>query len=87
MPVSWKVTLVQYAGLQRKHHAKTEVWMMDYVDTQRAHAGPDVRQAQAWLPGHGLLGGRSCCPRNLSRTTMCIEYDQAALDDLDRDDF
>ncbi len=33
MPVSWKGTLVQYAGrLHRKHHAKTEVRMMDYVD-------------------------------------------------------
>ena len=33
MPVSWKGTLVQYSGrLHRKHHAKTEVRMMDYVD-------------------------------------------------------
>ena len=33
MPVSWKGTLVQYAGrLHRKHHAKTEVRVMDYVD-------------------------------------------------------
>lgn len=31
MPVSWKGTLVQYSGrLHRKHHAKTEVRMMDY---------------------------------------------------------
>ncbi len=33
MPVSWKGTLVQYAGrLHRRHHAKTEVRMIDYVD-------------------------------------------------------
>jgi superfamily II DNA or RNA helicase len=33
MPVSWKGTLVQYAGrLHRKYHAKTEVRVMDYVD-------------------------------------------------------
>ena len=34
MPVSWKGTLVQYAGrLHRKYHAKTEVRVMDYVDS------------------------------------------------------
>ena len=33
MPVSWKGTLVQYAGrLHRKHHTKTEVRNVDYVD-------------------------------------------------------
>jgi superfamily II DNA or RNA helicase len=33
LPVSWRGTLVQYAGrLHRKHHAKTEVRAMDYVD-------------------------------------------------------
>jgi len=33
MPVSWKGTLVQYSGrLHRKHHGKTEVRVMDYVD-------------------------------------------------------
>jgi superfamily II DNA or RNA helicase len=33
MPVSWRGTLVQYAGrLHRRHHAKTEVRIVDYVD-------------------------------------------------------
>ena len=33
MPVSWKGTLVQYVGrLHRRHHAKQEVRVMDYVD-------------------------------------------------------
>jgi len=33
MPVSWKGTLVQYAGrLQRLHPGKTEVRIYDYVD-------------------------------------------------------
>jgi len=33
MPVSWKGTLVQYVGrLHRRHHAKKEVRVMDYVD-------------------------------------------------------
>ena len=33
MPVSWRGTLVQYAGrLHRKHHGKTEVRILDYVD-------------------------------------------------------
>lgn len=33
MPVSWNGTLVQYAGhLHRKHHTKTEVRIVDYVD-------------------------------------------------------
>ena len=34
LPVSWKGTLVQYAGrLHRTHHAKTEVRVVDYVDS------------------------------------------------------
>ncbi len=34
MPVSWKGTLAQYAGrLHRLHHAKTEVRIYDYVDS------------------------------------------------------
>lgn len=34
MPVSWKGTLAQYAGrLHRIHHAKTEVRIYDYVDS------------------------------------------------------
>ena len=33
MPVSWRGTLVQYAGrLHRLHHAKAEVLVHDYVD-------------------------------------------------------
>ncbi len=35
LPVSWKGTLVQYAGrLHRAHHAKSEVRIYDYVDTK-----------------------------------------------------
>ena len=35
MPVSWKGTLVQYAGrLHRQHHSKSEVRILDYVDSQ-----------------------------------------------------
>jgi superfamily II DNA or RNA helicase len=35
MPVSWKGTLVQYAGrLHRLHPSKTEVRIYDYVDRQ-----------------------------------------------------
>jgi superfamily II DNA or RNA helicase len=34
MPVSWKGTLTQYVGrLHRLHHAKTEVRIYDYVDS------------------------------------------------------
>jgi superfamily II DNA or RNA helicase len=35
MPVSWKGTLVQYAGrLHRVHHDKTDVRIYDYVDRE-----------------------------------------------------
>jgi superfamily II DNA or RNA helicase len=35
MPISWKGTLVQYAGrLHRQHHVKSEVRIMDYRDGQ-----------------------------------------------------
>ncbi len=34
MPVSWKGTLTQYVGrLHRLHHAKSEVRIYDYVDS------------------------------------------------------
>ena len=33
MPISWKGTLIQYSGrLHRRHPAKTEVRIYDYVD-------------------------------------------------------
>jgi hypothetical protein len=35
MPISWKGTLIQYSGrLHRRHPAKTEVRVYDYVDRE-----------------------------------------------------
>jgi superfamily II DNA or RNA helicase len=37
MPISWKGTLAQYVGrLHREHHAKREVIVYDYVDSEVA---------------------------------------------------
>ncbi len=54
MPVSWKGTLVQYAGrLHRTHHGKTEVRMVDYVDR---HVPMLVRMFERRKRGYAAMG-------------------------------
>jgi superfamily II DNA or RNA helicase len=55
MPVSWKGTLQQYAGrLHREHASKTDVRIIDFVDT--GHPALlrmwDKRQRGSWCCGH-----------------------------------
>lgn len=54
MPISWRGTLAQYAGrLHRRHHAKRDVLVYDYVD----HAVPMlVRMSKKRLHGYRSLG-------------------------------
>ena len=87
MPVSWKGTLVQYSGrLHRKHHAKTEVRMMDYVDRNVPML---ARMFEKRMRGYRAMGysvGDHAEPEH-AENDYVIEYDEAALQDLDRDDF
>ncbi len=54
MPVSWKGTLVQYAGrLHRTHHGKTEVRMVDYVDR---HVPMLARMFERRKRGYAAMG-------------------------------
>jgi superfamily II DNA or RNA helicase len=55
MPISWKGTLVQYAGrLLRLHPGKTWVRIYDYIDRDVPHARQDVRETPTWLSCHRL---------------------------------
>ena len=54
LPVSWRGTLVQYAGrLHRRHAAKTEVRVYDYVDRSVAVLG---RMFERRLRGYRAIG-------------------------------
>jgi superfamily II DNA or RNA helicase len=54
MPVSWKGTLTQYVGrLHRLHHAKTEVRIYDYVDSNVPML---ARMSEKRKAGYKILG-------------------------------
>jgi superfamily II DNA or RNA helicase len=87
MPVSWKGTLVQYAGrLHRKHHGKVEVRMMDYVD----HNVPMLaRMFEKRMRGYRAMGysvGDHAAPEYFEDDYI-LEYDQEALRELEGEDF
>ena len=87
LPVSWKGTLVQYAGrLHRKHHAKTEVRMMDYVDRNVPML---ARMFEKRMRGYRAMGYSvgDYAPPDQVEDDYTIEYDQEALRQLDSEDF
>ena len=87
MPVSWKGTLVQYSGrLHRKHHAKTEVRMMDYVDR---YVPMLARMFEKRMRGYRAMGysvGDHAEPEHVE-DDYTVEYDQAVLHDLEDENF
>jgi superfamily II DNA or RNA helicase len=88
MPVSWKGTLIQYAGrLHRLHQAKQEVRIFDYVDREVPALW---RMFQKRLRGYRGLGyARGEAPLGLGEPgdDLVIEYDEAVLRSLrERDD-
>jgi hypothetical protein len=89
LPVSWKGTLIQYAGrLHRLHPAKQEVRIFDYVD----RAVPMLwRMFQKRLRGYRGLGyARGEAPLGLREPVddVVVEYDEEALRSLgEQDDF
>ncbi len=84
MPVSWKGTLVQYAGrLHRRHHAKQDVRVFDYVDQ---HVPMLLRMFDRRMRGYRAMGyvlGDSPPSSGSSGDEYVIEYDQEALSSLD----
>jgi superfamily II DNA or RNA helicase len=84
MPVSWRGTLVQYAGrLHRKHHGKTEVRIMDYVDRDVPML---ARMFERRLRGYRAMGyvvTDHVAPEPIG--DYVIEYDEGALETLDDD--
>ena len=89
LPVSWKGTLIQYAGrLHRLHPAKQEVRIFDYVDREVPVL---LRMFQKRLRGYRGLGyARGEAPLGLGEPgdDIVVEYDEEVLRSLkQRDDF
>jgi superfamily II DNA or RNA helicase len=75
LPVSWKGTLVQYAGrLHRRHHTKSDVRIFDYVDTQVSHLARMFEKRRAGYRAMGYAEG------NFSGTQSAGASTQLALD-------
>ena len=79
MPVSWKGTLVQYAGrLHRTYRGKSEVRIFDYVDAQVPML---ARMFEKRLRGYTAMGYRGRVPDDVDRAAndYVVEYDAEAL--------
>ncbi len=87
MPVSWKGTLVQYAGrLHRSYRGKSEVRIFDYVDSQVPMLW---RMFEKRLRGYTAMGYRRRAPDEGDRAAndYVVEYDEEALRVADGDVF
>ncbi|MFH1278917.1 MAG: DEAD/DEAH box helicase family protein [Candidatus Eisenbacteria bacterium] len=77
MPVSWRGTLVQYAGrLHRQHHAKTEVHILDYADR---HVPVLARMFERRARGYRAMGyllGAYADSYGKESEDCVIEYDE-----------
>ena len=89
LPVSWKGTLIQYAGrLHRLHPAKQEVRIFDYVDREVPML---LRMFEKRLRGYRGIGyARGEAPLGIAAPDdeLVVEYDNDVLRSLkQRDDF
>ncbi|MBN1851432.1 MAG: DEAD/DEAH box helicase [Pirellulales bacterium] len=84
LPVSWKGTLVQYAGrLHRKFHAKTEVRVMDYVDYRVPMLARMFEKRMRGYKAMGYLVGDYSPSSCGDSDDYQIEYDEDALSQLE----
>ena len=90
MPVSWKGTLVQYAGrLHRRHSTKVGVRIFDYVDRRVPML---ARMFDKRLVGYRSMGYSIAAtePADLAtaqpRADYRVEYDEDRLGDMRCDD-
>lgn len=66
MPISWKGTLAQYTGrLHRNHHAKKEVWIYDYVDSNIPML---LRMSEKRMNGYRAIGYEIKDPQDIDQT-------------------
>ncbi len=80
MPVSWRGTLIQYAGrLHRRHQAKTEVRVFDYVDAGVPMLARMFEKRRRGYRAMGYTPGRFTPSVTDAQSECTIEYDQAAL--------
>jgi superfamily II DNA or RNA helicase len=88
LPVSWKGTLVQYAGrLHRQHRSKTHVRIFDYVDRQVPML---ARMFDKRIKGYHSMGYDTASWPDIARSDgddYVIEYDQETLRTLNDDPF
>jgi superfamily II DNA or RNA helicase len=88
MPVSWKGTLVQYAGrLHRRHSGKTEVRIYDYVDRNVPML---ARMFDKRMKGYRAMGyslGREDDQTDAEQQECIVEYDQDVLYQLEDAEF
>ena len=86
MPVSWKGTLIQYAGRLHRHHpSKKEVRIYDYVDREVPML---LRMFARRLTTYRAIGyARGEAPLGLSEPAeqTTVEYDESALRHFDAD--
>ena len=86
MPISWKGTLIQYSGrLHRRHPAKTEVRIYDYVDREVPML---LRMFEKRLPAYRAIGyARGEAPLGFAEPPeeQTIEYDAEALRHFDEE--
>jgi superfamily II DNA or RNA helicase len=83
LPVSWKGTLIQYAGrLHRLHPNKREVQIYDYVDREVPML---FRMFEKRLRGYRSIGyARGEAPLGIAAPKeLTIEYDNDAFVDVD----
>jgi superfamily II DNA or RNA helicase len=86
MPISWRGTLIQYSGrLHRRHPAKTEVRIYDYVDR---HVPVLLRMFEKRLATYRAIGyARGEAPLGLAEPAeeRTVEYDPEALRHFEAD--
>lgn len=86
MPISWKGTLIQYSGrLHRRHPAKTEVRIYDYVDR---HVPMLLRMFEKRLATYRAIGyARGEAPLGLAEPVeeRTVDYDQEAPRHFEQD--
>ena len=89
LPVSWKGTLIQYAGrLHRLHQAKQEVCIFDYVDREVPALWRMFQKRMRGYRGLGYARGEAPLGLEDAKNGLVVEYNEETLRSLkERDEF
>jgi superfamily II DNA or RNA helicase len=83
LPVSWRGTLVQYAGrLHRRHHAKTEVRIVDYVDRSVPMLGRMFEKRMRGYRAMGYVLAEHVTSHGVKDGGYIVEYDEEIVRSL-----